>query len=74
MEPTHILRLIEECTGQKKLRLTVQEFADITGSTYQQVYKACRAGQLKHTQGGVKGRIRIDFREVGRVLEGQVAA
>ena len=74
MEPTQILDLIEACIGKRKIALSPEEFAKVTGRSYITIYRAVRAGHLKHTQNGFKGRIKIDFREVGRILDGKVAA
>lgn len=72
MNTTELLDIIENITGKRKLTLTVQEFADITGYPYIRVWKACRAGKLQYQQNSVGGKIRIDYREIQKIIDGKV--
>lgn len=72
MNTTELLDIVERVAGKRKLTLTVQEVADITGYPYVRVWQACRAGKLEHQQSCAGGKIRIDCREIRKIIDGRV--
>ncbi|MFI5504489.1 hypothetical protein ACFLIN_03880 [Corynebacterium kutscheri] len=72
MDNTELLNLVESVLKKRKLMLTIQEFAAVTGYPYKRVWQACREGLLEYQQKCVGGRIHIDYREMKKILDGEV--
>lgn len=69
MQPKAIMADVEAVLGQRKAMLTVREFAQITGTSPQNVREACARGDIKAIQGGYGKHYRIHYTQLAPFLQ-----